>query len=90
MHRVTWKRREIVTLVKGFGRFVLGMHKQRAHADARGGGQPADNRVLQQPGTKSFALPGTVYGKSRQEHDRNRVARCALLEAGRCIRIEDL
>ena len=46
VHRVTWKRREIVTLVKGFGRFVLGMHKQRAHADALGRSQHTDNRVL--------------------------------------------
>ena len=49
--------------------------------ESLGRGQHAGDRVLQQPGAKSFAMPSTVDRESRQEHDWNRVPRCAILQA---------
>ena len=90
MHGVARQRREIVTLVKGFGRFVFGVHQQRAHADSFGCGQHANYRILEQAGPKSSALPCAIHREPRQQNDGDRVTRCALLQARRCIGIENL
>lgn len=90
VERMSGQRFKIVSLVKHFGRLVLGVNQQRANADGFGRCERAQDGVFQQSLSHSLPLFGAVHRKASEQHHGNRVTRCTLLQSRRCIRKDDL
>ena len=84
------QRVKIESLVKHFGGLVFSVNQQCTNSDGFGGSERAQDGVFQQRLSHSLPLFGAVHRESSEQHHRNRVVRCTLLQAKRCIRIDDL